>query len=142
MNEIRQTPEGSAAAGIIVPVAVVAVLAVAAVAASPTTPGRGRAVAFAAGVCSLGCAAAWAVGQVRPTSPAGRVTAPLAATSLRLAPALVALAWLQTGGRTLAAAGAGEFLVGLYLAALAAEVIRMIIRGRAGARRRGGTDAN
>ena len=124
------------------PLGVVAVLAVAAIVASPATPGRGQAVAFAAGVCGLGCAAAWAVGQIRSTSPAGRVTAPLAATSLRLAPALVALAWLQTGGRALADAGAGEFLVGLYLAALAAEVIRMIIKGRAGARRRGGTDEN
>jgi len=142
MNEIRQAPEGSAAAGIVVPLGVVAVLAVAAIVASPATPGRGQAVAFAAGVCGLGCAAAWAVGQIRSTSPAGRVTAPLAATSLRLAPALVALAWLQTGGRALADAGAGEFLVGLYLAALAAEVIRMIINGRAGARRRGGTDEN
>ena len=142
MNEIRQAPEGSAAAGIVVPLGVVAVLAVAAIVASPATPGRGQAVACAAGVCGLGCAAAWAVGQIRSTSPAGRVTAPLAATSLRLAPALVALAWLQTGGRALADAGAGEFLVGLYLAALAAEVIRMIINGRAGARRRGGTDEN
>jgi hypothetical protein len=142
MNEIRQAPEGSAAAGIGVPLAVVAVLAVVAIVASPATPGRGRAVAFAGGVCGLGCAAAWAVGQIRPTSPAGRVTAPLAATGLRLAPALVALAWLQTGGRALADAGAGEFLVVFYLAALAADVIRMIIRGRAGARRRGGTDAN
>ena len=142
MNEIRQAPEGSAAAGIIIPLAVVAVLAVAAVVASPATPGRGRAVAFAAGVCSLGCAAAWAVGRVRTASPAGRVTAPLAATSLRLAPALVALGWLQTGGRPLADAGAGEFLVGFYLAALAAEVIRMIIAERAGARRRGDTHPN
>jgi hypothetical protein len=142
MTEIRQTPEGSAAAGIIIPLAVVAVLAVAAVVASPATPGRGRAVAFAAGVCSLGCAAAWAVGRVRTASPAGRVTAPLAATSLRLAPALVALGWLQTGGRPLADAGAGEFLVGFYLAALAAEVIRMIIARRAGARRRGDTHPN
>jgi hypothetical protein len=87
-------------------------------------------------------AAAWAVGRVRTASPAGRVTAPLAATSLRLAPALVALGWLQTGGRPLADAGAGEFLVGFYLAALAAEVIRMIIVGRAGARRRGDTHPN
>lgn len=142
MNEIGQKPEGWAASGILLPLAVVAMLAGAAGVAGPATPDRSRAIAFAAAVSSLGCVAAWAVGLIRQASPAGRVAAPLAATGLRLAPALAALAWLQSGGRSLAAAGAGEFLVGFYLAALAADVIRMIIHGRAGARRRGGTDAN
>lgn len=146
MTESRQPTEGSSASGIVVslvvPLGVLAAAACAALASGPPTPDGTSAVLFAAGVCGVGCVAAWAVNQPRRTSPAGRVAASLAATSLRLAPALVALGWLQASGDGLAASGAGGYLVSFYLATLAADVIRTIMMSRDGARRRGGIETN
>jgi hypothetical protein len=146
MKESCQPTEGSSARGIVVslvvPLGVLAAAACAALVSGPPTPDGKSAVLFAAGVCGVGSVAAWAVSQPRLTSPAGRVAAPLAATSLRLAPALVALGWLQTSGSTLAASGAGGYLVSFYLATLAADVIRTIMMSRDGARRRGDIETN
>ncbi len=114
----------------------VAVAALAALAVGPATPGRRRAIAFAAAVCTVGSLAGWAAGRRARATPAGRVTAALAAMGLRLGPALVALGWLQSAGGPLAADGADGYLVIFYLATLAAEVIRTIMNERRGARRR------
>lgn len=140
MTESGQAADRSGASGAIVPLVVIVGIASAALLIGPNTPGRMRAVGFAAAVCGMGALAAWAVSASPRTSPAGRVAASLAATSLRLAPALVALGWLQAAGGALAAEGAGGYLVIFYLAALAAEVIRTIMEARRGARRRGAND--
>ncbi len=126
--------------GLVIPTAVVLTAAAAALASGPASPDQTRAIGFAAGVCLAGAFAAWFVTLVPATSAAGRVAAPLAAVSLRIFPALVALGWLQARGSGLRAAGADRFLVGFYLAMLAAEVIRAIIEGRRGARSRGNDD--
>lgn len=140
MNENGRVRGGWSANAVIGPLVVVAMVALASLALGPATAGRTRAIAFAAAVCALGFLAAWAVGRSRRGTPAGRVAAALAAMSLRLMPALVALGWLQTAGGALAAEGAGGYLVIFYLAALAAEVIRTIMEERRGARRRGDTE--
>jgi hypothetical protein len=146
MTESCQPTEGSSARGsvvsLVVPLVVLAAAVLAALVSGPPPPDGQSAVLFAAAVCGVGCVAAWAVNQPRRTSPAGRVAAPLAATSLRLAPALVALGWLQASGGGLAASGAGGYLVGFYLATLAADVIRTIMVARDEARRRGGIETN
>jgi hypothetical protein len=115
--------------GLVIPTAVVVVAAAVALAIGPANVDRTRAIGFAAGVCFAGAFAAWFVTLWPVTSPAGRVAAPLAAVSLRIFPALVALGWLQARGTDLRAAGADRFLVGFYLAMLAAEVIRAIMEG-------------
>lgn len=140
MTESRQACGGSGASGAAAPLAMVAGVALTVLAIGPHAPGRTRAVAFAAAVCGIGVLAAWAVSRSPRASPAGRVAASLAAMSLRLGPALVALGWLQSAGGTLAADGAGGYLVIFYLTALAAEVIRTIMEERRGARRRGAND--
>jgi hypothetical protein len=119
----------------------VSLLAILAAAATALAFGPGgadhrRAVLFAATVCMAGGLGAWLVGLRQATTPAGRVTASLAAVSLRLFPALVALAWLQTAGVELRAAGAGELLVFFYLVALAADLVRTIMEGSGKAGRR------
>lgn len=123
--------------GVVIPTAFVVLAAAVALAIEPANAERTRAIGFAAGVCFAGALAAGFVTLWPATSPAGRVAAPLAAVSLRIFPALVALGWLQARGAGLRAAGADRFLVGFYLAMLAAEVIRAIIGGRRGARSRG-----
>jgi apolipoprotein N-acyltransferase len=117
--------------GLVIPTAVVLVAASIALANGPANPERTRAIGFAAGVCFAGAFAAWLVTLLPVTSAAGRVAAPLAAVSLRIFPALLALGWLQARGADLRAAGADRFLVGFYLAMLAAEVIRAIMEGSA-----------
>jgi hypothetical protein len=120
--------------GLIAPAAV-AVAAAGALAVAPPGPEPRRAIAFAACVCLTGSIAAWLVGCWPVTTPSARVTAGLAATGLRLFPALVGLGWLQAGGKDLAAAGAGERLVIFYLVSLAAELARMIMGRGPGPRR-------
>jgi apolipoprotein N-acyltransferase len=120
--------------GLVIPTVVVLLAASVALANGPASPERTRAIGFAAGVCLTGAFAAWFVTLPPVASAAGRVAAPLAAVSLRIFPALLALGWLQARGTALRAAGADRFLVGFYLAMLAAEVIRAIMeestRGR------------
>lgn len=116
--------------GLCVPAVVIGVAATVVWLAGPQGPGRHRAVLVAAGVCLAGTAAAWFVGLRPATTAAGRAALPLAATALRLAPALALLAWLQTHGADLRAVGTGELLLGFYLAGLAADVIRIIIEQR------------
>jgi len=120
--------------GLIAPAAVAAAAA-AALALAPPDAERRRAIAFAAGVCLTGTIAAWLVGFWPVRTPSARVTASLAATGLRLFPALLGLGWLQAGGGDLAAAGAGESLVIFYLVSLAAELIRTIMAVAAQPRR-------
>ncbi|MFM7185835.1 MAG: hypothetical protein ACKO4Z_13835 [Planctomycetota bacterium] len=98
------------------------------------TPERQRAIGFAAATCLVGGVAAWLVGLRPGRSPAERVSTGLAPVALRLLPALAALAWLQTSGSALRAAGAGHLLLVFYLAALAVDLARIIM----GPSRRGG----
>lgn len=127
--------------GIVLPTSVIAVAAIIALTAGPASPERTRAVGFAAGVCLVGALAAWLVTLRPATSAAGRTAASLAALSLRLFPALAALGWLQAAGGGLRTADADRYLVGFYLAMLAAEVIRAIMEGRRGLRSGGDREA-
>jgi hypothetical protein len=120
------TLAGGRFGGLIGPAAVVGAAA-AALALAPSDPPRRHAVGFAAAICLTGSVAAWLIGFWPATTPSGRVTAGLAATCLRLFPALLGLGWLQAGGGDLAAAGAGENLVIFYLVSLAAELVRTIM---------------
>lgn len=104
----------------------------------PDEPQRTAAIAFAAAVCLAGTVGAWLAAS-RPTDTAiARTVVPLSAMAMRLVPALAALAWLQTAGAAMRAAGAGRLLVIFYLATLAVDVIRTIIgRGNPDRRPRG-----
>lgn len=93
----------------------------------PATAGHRHAVLFAAAVCLAGSIVAWTVGLRSSRSAAGRVSVPLAALGLRLFPALAALAWLQAAGADLRAAGADRLLVFFYLAALAVDLVLIIM---------------
>ncbi|MFM8434898.1 MAG: hypothetical protein ACKOBP_06065 [Planctomycetia bacterium] len=136
MNDSSPDTSGG---GLAVTVAAIALASTVAWLLGPDTPDRRQAIGFAAATCLFGSVAAWAA-SLRPAgTAAGRAAVPLAAMTLRLAPALVALAWLQADGARLRAAGAGELLVAFYLAALGADVARIIIGGRnSGPRPRGG----
>jgi hypothetical protein len=133
-------PAGGPAAGrlggLIAPLVVVAAAAVT-LAFDPLSPAHRRAVAFAALACLAGTIGAWVAGCWPVTTPAARVTASLGAIGLRIFPALLALGWLQTEGQDLQAASAGEMLVGFYLLALAADLIRTIMGASRTARRPG-----
>lgn len=101
------------------------------------TPARRQAIVLAAAVCVGGNLTSWLVGRQAATTPSGRVTASLAAIGLRLFPALAALGWLQSSGAELRAAGGGELLLVFYLAAVAADLIWIImgaVRGGGGRR--------
>jgi len=97
-------------------------------------PDRRRAIVFAAGTCLIGGLAAWLVGLRPARSAAERVSTAVATTTLRLLPALAGLAWLQAGGAEIRAAGGGELLLVFYLAALAADLARIIMMGGRGGR--------
>jgi hypothetical protein len=130
---------GSRWGGLAASVAAIAFAAGLAWLIGPDDPGRRQALVFAATTCLVGNVAAWAISLWPAGTTAGRAVLPLAAMGLRLAPALVALGWLQASGARLRAAGAGELLVACYLAALGADVVRIIIGGRnSGPRPRGG----
>ena len=127
---MNDSSRGSSWGGIAVAIAAIALAVAVAWLIGPDTPDRRQALGFAAATCIFGSVAAWATGLRPAGTAAGRAAIPLAAMALRLAPALVALAWLQSGGARLRAAGAGELLVACYLAALGADVVRIIIGGR------------
>lgn len=115
--------------GLVIPTVVVFLAASVALGSGAASPERTRAIGFAAAICFAGAFAAWLVTLLPVSSAAGRVAAALAAVSLRIFPALLALGWLQARGADLRAAGADRFLVGFYLSMLAAEVIRAIMEG-------------
>jgi len=130
---------GSRWGGLVAAVAAIALAAGIAWLVGPDEPSRRQALVFAAATCLVGSIAAWAISLWPAGTTAGRAVLPLAAMGLRLAPALVALAWLQSGGDRLRSAGAGELLVVCYLAALGADLARIIIgRRNSGPRPRGG----
>lgn len=136
---MNDSSRGSSWGGITVAIAAIAIAVSVAWLIGPDTPHRRQAIGFAAATCIFGNVAAWAVGLRPAGTAAGRAALPLAAMTLRLAPALAGLAWLQSGGARLRSAGAGELLVTFYLAALGADVVRIIIGGRnSGPRPRGG----
>lgn len=98
------------------------------------TPDRRRAIVFAAGTCLVGGLAGWLVGLRPARSAAERVSTAVATITLRLLPALAGLAWLQARGAEIRAAGGGELLLLFYLAALAADLARIIMVGSRGGR--------
>jgi hypothetical protein len=123
----RRRPLATAAAAAVSLVAAVAV----ALALGDRGPDRIRAIVFAAGTCAAGLLASTVVLLLPATTPSARVAMALAASGLRLFPALVALGWLQAGGGDLRQAGAGGLLVAFYLVVLAADVAATIMgRGR------------
>jgi hypothetical protein len=143
-------PRGWTLLGGAVLLAVWAAGLVIALARGDQTAAHRSAVALAGGVCLAGSLGGWLLarlGDRLAASPvAGRravaVAAGLAAIALRLALPLAALAWLQTGGKTLVAAGADALLLGLYLALLATDISLTIIGRSERSRSRGHMDAN
>jgi hypothetical protein len=106
--------------------------------------------AVAAGVCLGGSLGAWLLArlgdQLAATPLAGRhglaLALGLGAIALRLAPALVLLAWLQGSGAADVPGGVGRVLLGLYLSLLATDIV-LTIMGRPGsAAGRGASRAN
>jgi hypothetical protein len=93
------------------------------------TPSLYRAVAFTATVCGAAALTGWLVSRWPCRSPATAVAASLAAVLVRLAVPLAALAWLQTGGVNLRAAGADRLLAVFYLALLASDIVLNIMCG-------------
>jgi hypothetical protein len=94
-----------------------------ALAAGDGSPSFHRAVAFTAAVCGGAALAGWIVSRWPCRSPATAVAAGLAAILVRVTAPLAALAWLQSGGETLRAAGADRLLVSFYLALLATDIV-------------------
>lgn len=86
-----------------------------------------EAVTFAAGVSLVAAAAGWLVARLGPRDPALAVASNLAAVTLRIVPPLVALGWLNSGGKDLLAAGAGGLLVAFYLTLLATDIVLNIM---------------
>lgn len=136
---MNQASPVSSWSGLLAAVAAILITAAAAWVIGPDSPDRRHAILFSAATCLIGSIGGGVISCQAAGTAAGRAALPLASMAFRLAPALVALGWLQAGGARLRAAGAGEILVGCYLAALGAEVARIIIRGRnPGPRPRGG----
>jgi len=128
--------------GITVAVATIGVAAGAAWTLGPRDAERGRVILFAAAVCLAGSAGTAVAACVPATTAAARAALPLLGIALRLGPALAALAWLQAGGDRFRTAGAGPMLVGFYLAALAADVVRIIMWERDSGRTPRGSGPN
>lgn len=122
--------KASPARGFAVAAATLLVAAGAAWLVGPRTPDRDRAILFAATVCLAGSTGAAIVAGVPPATAATRAALPLLGMALRLGPALAALAWLQTNGAQVRAAGAASLLAAFYLAVLAADLVRIITWGR------------
>ena len=93
-------------------------------------PRLGEAVGFAAAVCLFGGFGGWIVARWPARNPAIAVAKGLGAVTLRIFLPLVALAWLQSGGGWLRAAGADRFLLFFYLALLATDIVLHIIGAR------------
>lgn len=117
----------SAVIGAIVLLAVLAGAVLVALAAGDGTPSSRRAVAFAAAVCGGGAVGGWLISRWPHRQPAIVVAAGLAAVFFRLAAPLVALAWLQTDGQALQAAGAERMVASFYLALLATDIVLNIL---------------
>lgn len=117
----------AAVIGTVVILAVLVTAVAIALAAGDGTPSSRRAVAFTAAVCGGGAVAGWLISRWPCRNPATMVTAGLTAVFFRIATPLVALAWLQTGGQALRAAGADRLLVGFYLALLATDIVLNIL---------------
>lgn len=96
------------------------------------TPGRRRAIGFAAGICLVTSLGAWLAGRAAPTNPARAVGLGLGAVGLRIFPLLAALGWLQTAGESLRKDGAGEWLLIFYLLLLATDIFLHIMACRGG----------
>lgn len=132
----------SAVIGTVVLLAVLAGAVLVALAAGDGTPSSRRAVAFTAAVCGGGAVGAWLISRWPHRQPAIMVAAGLAAVFFRLAMPLAALAWLQTDGQALQAAGADKMVAGFYLALLATDIVLNILWAEKRAASRGTTLPN
>jgi len=108
-------------------IAVLAAAATAAVVAGGDRPRWLEAVGFAATVCLAASLGGWLVSRAFQANPAAAVAGALGGIAVRILPPLVALGWLNAGGRDLRAAGAGGLLVAFYLALLATDILLHIM---------------
>ncbi len=132
----------AAVIGTFVILAVLVIAVIIALAAGEGTPSSRRAVAFTAVVCGGGAVAGWLISWWPCRTPATKVAAGLGAMVSRITAPLVALAWLQTGGRALHASGADRLLVGFYLTLLATDVVLNVLWAEKRAASRGATLPN
>lgn len=118
---------------------VLAVAAAVSLAGAGQDPARWQAVALAAATTGAGAIGGWIVSRWSRGRAAGTAVAGgLAATLVRVAPPLVALAWTTTSGGPLREAGAPGLVVAFYLALLATQVLATIIGARKPGSPRGG----
>lgn len=113
-------------------VGVLAVAVAYAVLTGLDTPGRRRAIGFAAGVCLASSLGGWLAGRIAPANPARAVACGIGAVGLRIFPLLAALGWLQTAGESFRRDGAGEWLLIFYLLLLATDIFLHIMASRGG----------
>jgi hypothetical protein len=143
MRSQRHPIAAATPAGFAIQAGVLAAAAGVAWAMGGDQPARNEALAFTVAACLAGLVGGWAASQWRGGTPAARVSATLGVVGMRLFPALAALGWLQTpAGSRLREAGAGEMLLGCYLAVLAADVILNIMGSGGGGSAAGPTAAN
>ena len=92
-----------------------------------------RAVGIASAVTGSGSLAGWLVARFsRTRSPAAMASGGLAATTLRLFPALLALGWISALEPDLAKAGAAGLLVSFYLTMLVVAILLHLLETREG----------
>jgi len=119
-------------AGAALLVGVLAAAVACAVLTGADTPGRRRAVGFAAGICLVTSLGGWLAGRAAPANPARAVGLGIGAVGLRIFPLLAALGWLQTAGESLRKDGAGEWLLIFYLLLLATDIFLHIMASGGG----------
>lgn len=127
MTTDRSPVPSASAAGLFTIVAVLAAAAAGAAVLGWERPRHFEAVGFAAGVCLAAAVGGWLVARCATGGAAARVGGSLGIVLVRTFPALLALGWLQAGGRGLRDAGAGGLLVAFYLVVLAGDVILNIM---------------
>ena len=89
---------------------------------------RLAAVCLAAAITGGGSLAGWFVARLsRRHGPGMAAAGGLAATALRLLPALAALAWLKTSQPAMGEAGLGGLLAGFFLAMLCVGIVLHLI---------------
>lgn len=128
-------------AGSAILLAVLAAAVAGALATGDGSPGRRRAIGFAAGICLVTSLGGWLMGRAAPADPARAVGLGMAAIGLRIFPLLVALGWLQAAGHSLRTDGAGEWMLVFYLVLLATDIL-LHIMGTRGCRNGGASSTN
>lgn len=115
--------------GAVVLASAAVILTIVAVATGDGSPSRSRAIAFSGTIACGAALTGWGVTRWPWRSASLAVAASLAGVVARIMIPLAALAWLQTSGSDLRAAGADRWLVVFYLTLLATDIALTIMDG-------------